>query len=107
MVTRFMRLAAIPATLLVVGATLAAADPAQTARSAQAASAGQHATINCEYSSLCAEVANPADVFGPEYVGHDEPSAVFYSNYPGGREPHDLLDAAAARPLTGQPEHAR
>jgi hypothetical protein len=67
----------------VVGATLAAADPAQTARPAQAASAGQHAAINCEYSSLCAEVANPADVFGAEYVGHDEPSAVFYSNTPG------------------------
>src|SRR5947208_11252875 len=83
MVAKFMRLVAIPATLLVVGATLAAADPAQTARSAQAASAGQHAAINCEYSSLCAEVANPADVFCPEYVGHDEPYAVFYSNTPG------------------------
>src|SRR5438552_7005791 len=97
MVTKFMRLVAIPATLLVVGATLAAADPAQTARSAQAASAGQHAAINCEYSSLCAEVANPADVFGAEYVGHDEPSNVFYSNEPGSgnhmtysmRLPHD------------------
>jgi hypothetical protein len=96
-VTRLVRLVAVPATLLVVGATLAAADPAQTARSAQAASAGQHAAINCEYSSLCAEVANPADVFGEEYVGHDEPSAVFYSNTPGSgnhmtysmRLPHD------------------
>jgi hypothetical protein len=39
--------------------------------------------INCEYSGICAEVANPAEVFGPEYVGHDEPSAVFYSNAPG------------------------
>ena len=67
-VGRFIRLAAIPASLLVVGATLAAADPAQTVRAAQAATAGQHATINCEYSGLCAEVANPADVFGPEYA---------------------------------------
>jgi hypothetical protein len=96
-VTRFIRLVAIPATLLVVGATLAAANPAQTARLAQATSAGQHAAINCEYSSLCAEVASPADVFGSEYVGHDEPSAVFYSNVPGAgnhmtyslRLPHD------------------
>ena len=39
--------------------------------------------INCEYSSLCTEVANSKDVFGGEYVGHDEPSAVFYSNKPG------------------------
>jgi hypothetical protein len=28
-------------------------------------------------------VANSADVFGKEYVGHDEPSGVFYSNVPG------------------------
>src|SRR5215831_10272753 len=94
---RLIRLIAIPGTLLVAGATLAAANPAQTARSAQAASVGRHTAINCEYSSLCAEVANPADVFGPEYVGHDEPSAVFYSNTPGAgnhmtytmRLPHD------------------
>jgi hypothetical protein len=49
----------------------------------QAAAASQHAAINCGYSSLCAEVANPAEVFGSEYVGHDEPSALFYSNVPG------------------------
>lgn len=38
--------------------------------------------FNCEYSSLCAEVANSADVFD-QYVGHDEPSVLFYSNKPG------------------------
>jgi hypothetical protein len=61
------------------------------------ASADQHAAINCEYSSMCAEVANSSEVFGSEYVGHDEPSAVFYSNVPGAgnhmtyslRLPHD------------------
>src|ERR1051326_8003323 len=97
MVTRVIRLVATPAALRVAAATLAAADPARTARSAQTARAGQHAAINCEYSGLCAEVANPAEVFGPEYVGHDEPSAVFYSNAPGSgnhmtysmRLPHD------------------
>jgi len=47
------------------------------------ASANQHAAINCEYSAMCAEVANSSEVFGSEYVGHDEPSAVFYSNVPG------------------------
>jgi hypothetical protein len=91
------RLVAIPATLLVAGATLAAANSPPTARTARAASASQHAAINCEYSSLCAELGNPAEVFGPEYVGHDEPSAVFYSNEPGAgnhmtyslRLPHD------------------
>jgi len=53
--------------------------------------------INCQYAAVCAEVANSADVFGSEYVGHDEPSDVFYSNVPGAgnhmtysvRLPHD------------------
>jgi hypothetical protein len=35
--------------------------------------------INCAYSSLCPEVADPA-VFGKQYVGHDGPSLLFYSN---------------------------
>jgi hypothetical protein len=47
---RLARLVAIPGTLLVAGATLAAAHPAPAAR---AASASQHMTINCEYSSVC------------------------------------------------------
>ncbi len=80
---KLARLVAIPGTLLVVAATLAAANPATAARATRAASASQHMAINCQYSGMCAEVANPAEVFGPEYVGHDEPSAVFYSNIPG------------------------
>jgi hypothetical protein len=39
--------------------------------------------IDCEYSALCAEVANPSEIFGSHYVGHDEPSDLFYSNVPG------------------------
>jgi hypothetical protein len=55
---------------------LAAAGPANAA--------DQHMNINCAESSLCAEVANYADVFGANYyVGHDEPAALFYSNIPG------------------------
>ncbi len=47
-----------------------------------AAAANVH--IDCSESSLCAEVANYADVFGANYyVGHDEPTATFYSNRPG------------------------
>src|ERR1700751_384744 len=94
---RLIRLVAIPGTFLIAGATRPGANPVPTAPSPHAAGGGQHATINCEYSGLCAEVANPADVFGPEYVGHDEPSTVFYSNTPGSgnhmtysmRLPHD------------------
>jgi hypothetical protein len=48
-----------------------------------AASPSRHMSINCEYSSLCPDVANPSEVFGDEYVGHDEPSLLFYSNTPG------------------------
>ena len=76
---KLVRLVAIPGSLLIAGATLAAVS---LPGAANAASAGHHAAINCEYA-LCAEVANPADVFGSEYVGHDEPAAAFYSNIPG------------------------
>jgi hypothetical protein len=78
---KLRRLVAIPGTVLLVGATLAAANLGAVVPAA--ASTGQHAAINCGYSALCAEVANSSDVFGSEYVGHDEPSAVFYSNVPG------------------------
>jgi hypothetical protein len=63
---------------MTIGPAAAAARPAATATTA-----GTHMALNCEYSSLCTEVANSQDVFGPDYVGHDEPSAVFYSNKPG------------------------
>jgi hypothetical protein len=93
---KLRRLVAIPGSMLLAGATLAAANLTLGAAPA-AASSGQHAAINCAYSSMCAEVANPQEVFGSEYVGHDEPSAVFYSNVPGAgnhmsyslRLPHD------------------
>jgi hypothetical protein len=44
---------------------------------------GTHMAINCEYSVLCTELANPQEAFGNEYVGHDEPANVFFSNRPG------------------------
>ena len=45
---------------------------------------GQHVSINCEYSTLCPDLVDSAQVFGTErYVGHDEPSLGFYSNKPG------------------------
>src|SRR6516164_3030021 len=78
---KLRRLVAVPGTVLLIGAAMAGANVAAVAPAA--ASADQHAAINCEYSAVCAEVANSADVFGNEYVGHDEPSAVFYSNMPG------------------------
>src|SRR5262249_3394691 len=79
---KLLRLVVVPGTLLIAGASLAAANPAQAVRVAHVASASQHAALNCEYA-MCAEVANPQEVFGGQYVGHDEFSAVFYSNTPG------------------------
>src|SRR6266516_4551501 len=40
--------------------------------------------LNCARTALCTEVADPEEVFGEgNYVGHDEPSTLFYSNKPG------------------------
>jgi hypothetical protein len=51
---------------------------------ASAMGASPHVHVSCAESSLCAEVSNYADVFGPNYyVGHDEPSTLFYSNDAG------------------------
>ncbi|HEV2451656.1 MAG TPA: hypothetical protein VGS62_07000 [Streptosporangiaceae bacterium] len=46
-------------------------------------SLSRHMHINCANSTaFCTEVANSDEVFG-HYVGHDEPSALFYSHKPG------------------------
>ncbi|HKR99172.1 MAG TPA: hypothetical protein VJU79_06620 [Candidatus Dormibacteraeota bacterium] len=51
---------------------------------AAAASTTHHLNGKCQVSGLCAEVSESEDAFGEEtYVGHDEPSALFYSNVPG------------------------
>ena len=39
-------------------------------------------SLNCVVSRLCPDVAESDEVFG-HYVGHDEPSALFYSTKPG------------------------
>jgi hypothetical protein len=51
--------------------------------SAHAADA--HMSLNCALkSTLCTEVAESEQVFGEDvYIGHDEPSNLFYSNVPG------------------------
>jgi hypothetical protein len=85
--------------LFVAGVAMASA----VALDAGAASAGQHAAAklapktasqpeesyakpNCAYSMgpMCTEVSDYHAAFGTKtYVGHDEPSALFYSNTPG------------------------
>src|SRR5207249_3337212 len=55
-----------------------------TVASAKTASTA-HTHIDCANpNAICAEVADPERVFGEgHYVGHDEPSNLFYSNVPG------------------------
>lgn len=48
---------------------------------AKASASSQRAHIDCEYSRTCLDVQDQS-IFD-EYTGHDEPSAVFYSNTPG------------------------
>ncbi|HEU5374273.1 MAG TPA: hypothetical protein VFV38_02455 [Ktedonobacteraceae bacterium] len=54
-------------------------------RPAHALPASQHQTMNCVLDSqFCTEVFDSERVFGENvYVGHDEPSVLFYSNRPG------------------------
>jgi hypothetical protein len=65
----------------------------------------KHAAPNCA-ETMCAEVANPASVFGNNYyVGHDEPSTIFYSNRPGAGNSvtYNMVlptDPSAANPAT-------
>ena len=64
----------------VVAAAVAVFLTAVPIAAARASAVSGHAAINCAYSSgLCTEVGNSDDVFG-HYVGHDEPSMLFYSH---------------------------
>src|SRR5215813_13249511 len=53
------------------------------ARAASSSSSSLH--LNCAAGRIsCTEVQDPEEVFGEDhYVGHDEPSLLFYSNQPG------------------------
>jgi hypothetical protein len=67
-----------------IGALVAVGALGLSAAPAGAVGVGGHVSINCAESGICAEVANSADVFGANYyVGHDEPSTLFYSSRPG------------------------
>jgi hypothetical protein len=67
--------------IAVLGGMLMAA---QSGHSSPARAAGAHMSMQCATSASCTEVQNPAEVFGEDsYVGHDEPSVLFYSSRPG------------------------
>jgi hypothetical protein len=72
---------ALAVTPVVAGGVVSQAGASTHARTHVTAS--RHAHINCaNASAMCAEVGNSYQVFG-HYVGHDEPSTLFYSNQPG------------------------
>jgi hypothetical protein len=57
----------------------------QVGSASSAASSSPHQSINCDsQGTLCTEVVDSYKVFDNwSYVGHDEPSLLFYSNRPG------------------------
>ena len=73
---------AVVAALVATPVAVTGGTASQAAASTRA-SASPHMHINCAYASaMCTEVQNSYGVFG-HYVGHDEPSALFYSHTPG------------------------
>ena len=64
-----------------------------------------HAHIDCSNSNqaaLCTDVSNSDDVFG-RYVGHDEPSNLFYSNVPGSGNRNSWKMTLPSDPTTDNP----
>jgi hypothetical protein len=74
-----MRFVARSGALIALAVTVAA-----LAGAGSVGAADQHMHIDCAESAACPEVAEYADTFGSNYyVGHDEPTATFYSDIPG------------------------
>jgi hypothetical protein len=106
-------LGALSAAVLVTGALSSAVSahtpPSQTARDAHVASQlSQRAHINCANGRFsCTEIHDSEEAFGEgHYVGHDEPSLLFYSNKPGSgnrmRYTYQLPKDPPARPISGR-----
>ena len=71
-----------PSILLLVAALLAFPAAYSLAHPASAQAASGHAALICSQDKICTD---PSQKFEEDhtYVGHDEPSALFYSNVPG------------------------
>ena len=77
----------------------------------QASAGVEHRTVNCQYDPRCLEVHDWKDAGFEYYVGHDEPSMLFYSNRPGSgnnstyqvvlpTQPSARPDVAGSSPVT-------
>src|SRR6266852_6746721 len=74
-----MKFPNVRAAVVTAGAMAAALFPVTPAH------AVTHSSLHCEKgTAVCAELQDSEEVFGEGvYIGHDEPSLLFYSNQPG------------------------
>ena len=87
--------------LLTAGAAAIVGPVALSPLGTSAASVHQH--VNCIKASFCTEVVDSEQVFGEGvYVGHDEPSLLFYSNKPGSGNRYSSLADLPKQPATNQ-----
>ncbi|HEY7124514.1 MAG TPA: hypothetical protein VH540_11225 [Ktedonobacterales bacterium] len=77
------RLVLIPSVMLVVAALLAIPLGYNALHPSGAKAASPHMSLDCTSFRVCTDVADSDDVFGGDYVGHDEPSLLFYSDVAG------------------------
>jgi hypothetical protein len=78
LVISLVALAGILAGLFVTGGLRGSIPNAHAAPAASA-----HMSLDCAEQQICADVVNSDAFPGYSYVGHDEPSVLFYSNTPG------------------------
>ena len=65
--------------------------------------ANVHQYVNCVKASTCTEVVDFEQVFGEGvYVGHDEPSLLFYSDKPGSGNRYSSVLTLPKQPATNQ-----
>src|SRR5215475_7144462 len=79
---RVMRLRRLLVAVTAASSAMAATALFGTTTTAAAASYGGSSSGCANNIRLCTEVSDPLTAFG-HYVGHDEPSVLFYSNVPG------------------------
>ena len=103
---RALVLLAAAAVVGALASTPGAASASQPAAPRATSASSQHLHINCEYSRVCPDIADSEQVFGAdEYVGHDEPSLLFYSNKPGSGNRSQYTVTLPNDPTPAHPTH--
>ncbi len=98
-IARSRRLLLAVATAAMVGGSLALSPFGAVANAASRT----HSHLDCTRATLCTEVVDSEQVFGEGvYVGHDEPSLLFYSNQPGSGTRYSSVLTLPKQPATNQ-----